>query len=745
MASRRLLTNMSKGELDPLVEGRPDLAAYFEGGSEITNFLILRQGGLDRRVGTRKIVEIKDSTKDAILIPFESSINDAAVIEMGPLYSRFVKNKAQILNAGIPVEIVTPYTEARLREIHFTQSVDVLFTFQGETPQQKLAKLSDTNWTIVTTTYSPPPSFEEETDISGGVATLTPGATSGNGVTFTASVAAFLPSDIGRTIIFGLSRAVIRTIPAGPYPVTTITADILDVFPNTSSIPAGSWLLRNSPQIGLNFSILVPVGSETVITPSVAQDTFRVADVGKFIVGFGGLVKIHSFISAQEVRAEILSELNGTPPILAGNWSLEIAAWSAASGYTRTGEFYQGRLAQASTRTEPTTFWLSSSDDFDNYAVGIVASKAIEDTIASRQLNRIEWLADNGDLFVGTTGSEFQIHGAKPDEPLGGDSVPLPVRIDSIGSYSVQPITIGHQIIMVDRSGKMVYAIAFDFNDNAFSLIEITGAAGHIMGSGIRTGPIAFAKRPDPRIYFVRKDGQLVTLTYFRREKVVGFTRLITDGTFESVAVIPQSGGLPDQVYVIVKRNINGIDKKFIELFDTETTELTTRDWTSLQTDCATVYNLAGVPTTVLTGLNYLEGKTVNVITDGEFRGTKIVTAGQITLTESASQTAEVGLNYNSKFTTMRPAIEGTMVEGIPRAWLKLWIRVRNTIGGKIQGENIIYPADPLDTQKLKTGDYDVTPQSTWNTDGRITIEQTQPYPMTLLAIFGDIQFGEHG
>jgi len=29
------------------------------------------------------------------------------------------------------------------------------------------------------------------------------------------------------------------------------------------------------------------------------------------------------------------------------------------------------------------------------------------------------------------------------------------------------------------------------------------------------------------------------------------------------------------------------------------------------------------------------------------------------------------------------------------------------------------------------------------NTEGRITIRQTQPYPMTVLALFGELEFGE--
>src|SRR5204863_2868692 len=104
-----------------------------------------------------------------------------------------------------------------------------------------------------------------------------------------------------------------------------------------------------------------------------------------------------------------------------GAWTLEVPSWSDINGYPRTGEFYQGRLGQASTLRQPTTFWLSQSDDYDNYGVGIKASNAVDYTIAAKQLTRLEWLADRGDLFIGAAGSELQARGTAQRYPIGGD------------------------------------------------------------------------------------------------------------------------------------------------------------------------------------------------------------------------------------------------------------------------------------------------------------------------------------
>jgi len=672
-------------------------------------------------------------------MPFESSVDDAFVLEVGHRYIRFYKNKARI-EAGPPVELSTLYLEQDLRNIHFTQSVDVLFLFHPDVQQHRISRINDTTWSIAAISYAPPPSFEADTDISGGTATLTPGATSGNGVTFTASSAVWLAADVGRQIIFGASRAIIKTLPSGGS--TSVTADIIDNFPNTNPIPAGQWFLRNSPQTTLDPNLKDPVGA--LVTLVAGANAFRTADVGKFIKIYSGVVRVTTRNSATSVSGIIESSLTGATSAdpaaaPAGAWTLEEASWSVARGFPRTAEFFQGRLGQASTDSQKTTFWLSASDDFDNYAVGTLADNAIEYTIASRQLNQIEWIADNDDLFIGTSGSEHLARSPR-DEPLGGDVVPLVKRLTSNGCAAIQPITHDGLTIFVDRSRKKIVSPKFNFDQDRFESNELTDIAEHITGTGLRLGPMAFQRRPDPRIWLIRDDGQMVALTFFFAEKVIGFSRIKTDGTFESVASIPgSSSDTRDQVWAIVKRTINGQTKRYVEVFEDNATELSGRPWKELHTDCAKVYS--GASTTTITGLSHLEGKTVDVVADGGYRGTKVVSGGQITLDEAATQ-VEVGLHYESKLVTMRPAIEGSVIEGMPRSWDSLFVRVKDTIGGKINGEFLQYVPSDLDALGLFEGDRQVVGQG-WDMDGRVTVEQTEPYPMTALAIFGTLSVAE--
>ncbi len=806
--TRPLITRMSKGELSPLLEGSSDLAAYFEGASVLENFHILRQGGVRRWPGSRYIQEVKDSSKDTILLPFEFSVDEAYILEVGDLYLRIYKNKAPVMNGGSPVEVVTPFDVAAIREIHFTQSNDILFLFHNDFQQRKLSRVSDVSWSLSLQPANPPPSFEADTNFGD---TLAPEANSGTDVQFRAGSAIFLAADAGRQIIAGAGRAIITSV----TDTTEVVADILDPFSQSITagantltsvgtavastahgtvagefmqltngaqvgqireiasvtdadnvvlvtaftvnqvgttwnhivpIAAADWGLRLSPQTTLDPTLKGPTGSLVTVAAGVAA--FRAADVGKFIVVYGGVIKLTVFTSTTSMKGTILSPLteatNANPAAAdAGTWTLEEASWSLTRGYPRTGEFYQGRLYTASTDSEPVTFWGSRSDDYDNNALGVTAEDAVEYTMAARQLNRIEWLAEhNKTLLIGTSGAEFKASGSGADNAvIGGDTIPIIERLATNGCAPIQPRQARRSTLYIDRSRRKVMMIGFDLESDGETATEISVGAEHITESGVRLGPLSFAHRLDPRLYFDREDGQQVAMTFFPEQKVVAFSRRVTDGTIESRAVIPSSAGLADQVWIIAKRTINGVEKRFVELYEEHHEGLTTRGWTSLQTDCAIV--LTGLTGTSIP-VAHLEAKTVDVVKNASFIGSYLVTGGVITLLEAvvAADVLEVGLHYDSTATTLRPAIPGTNIHGLPRSWDSLFVRLHESKGGTINGEAIQYEASDLDENELFTGDKKVTGQG-WSTDGRTSLVQNQPYPMTMLALFGTLSLGD--
>lgn len=804
---------MSKGELSPLLEGSPDLEAYFEGASTLENFHILRQGGITRWPGSRHVAFAKYADRDTILLPFEASVDDAYMLEIGDLYIRVYKNKAQVLDVGVPVEIATTFAVADIRAIHYTQSADVLFLFHGSYQQRLLSRVSDTEWSLTMQQGNPPPSFEDDTTLPDSIAL---GANTGTDIEFRLGSAGLLAGDDGRQIIIGAGRAVItaytntssgtcdilddftQTITAGPNTITTVgtaatstahglaagdyvvltsgaqsgqvrkcavvlTADTYTLDAAFSANQAGetwnkilptttgNWGLRLSPQVTLDPNKSSPVGVQVTCVAGAAA--FRTTDVGKFINVYGGVVEITSYVSTTQVKGTLLSvmgaaDLANPSAAAAGTWTLEVPSWSTATGWPRTGDFYQGRLYQASTPTEPTTFWGSRSDDYDNYAVGLFADDAVKYTMAARQLNRIEWLREhNRSLLLGTTGSEHAATGSGNDNvPLGGDIIPYIDRLATNGCMPSQPISARKTTIYVDRSRRKIMGMGFDLNSDSEADTELSVGAEHITESKVRLGPLGYEKRLNPRLYFVREDGQLIAMTFFPEQKVVAFSRRTTNGTIEAVGVIPGQTGESDHVWIVAKRTINGIDQRCIEVFDEQHAGLAAREWTNLQTDGAVV--VTGVTGTSVTNLTQFRGRTVDVIKNGSFIGQHAVTLGgsySLTLVDALVPTdvLEIGFHYDSTAVTMRPAVpNGETIEGLPRSWDSIFLRVRETIGGKVNGEALLYPADPLSTNVTYTGDVKATGQG-WDTEGRITILQEQPYPMTVMATFGTLSIGD--
>lgn len=62
-----LITNFASGELSPTLNGRIDIPQYYQGCSRLQNFDIIPTGGIERRVGTKRMLELDGNYR---LIPF---------------------------------------------------------------------------------------------------------------------------------------------------------------------------------------------------------------------------------------------------------------------------------------------------------------------------------------------------------------------------------------------------------------------------------------------------------------------------------------------------------------------------------------------------------------------------------------------------------------------------------------------------------------------------------------------------
>ena len=135
-----ILTNFTSGEVSPLLDGRVDISKYYNSAKTLENFLILPAGGIKRRPGTYYVAEVKDSARKARLIPFQFSVTQSYIVELGDRIARFYANRGQLLSGGSAYSITTPYLEADLFNLQFAQDADTMWIVHPSYKPRKLTR-----------------------------------------------------------------------------------------------------------------------------------------------------------------------------------------------------------------------------------------------------------------------------------------------------------------------------------------------------------------------------------------------------------------------------------------------------------------------------------------------------------------------------------------------------------------------------------------------------------------------------
>jgi hypothetical protein len=693
----------------------------------MTNAIPLGHGPARRRNGTQYISEVKDSTKNVRLIKFQFSADDAFVLEFGNLYIRFYTSKAQVLDGGSPYEIVSPYTETQVQDLQYVQFGDTMYITHPDHAPRELIRNSTVNWTLQEFTPFPPPTEELGYEPPG---TITPGATTGLGVTFTASDSVLLDADIGRQIIntSGNGRAAITAVASA----TSCTCDIIEDFDDTNPISAGEWKLDLSPIAdlttdGTKVGSIVNITADLVDT-TTAVDTFRSDDIGKYILMHNGVLEVIQINSASDIDCEVLKSLDSLDET--GNWTIETETWTSTRGYPRAVGFFEQRLIFGGTAAEPQSVWMSETGIFDGFGTGSNDSDAIDVDIVSSEVNQIEWIASGRDLVVGTSGAETTITGS------GGSLTPSTIQLRPRtyhGSNTQQVVTSGSEVMFVQKSGRKVRTFVYNFDIDGYKAEDLTYFSEHYTaGTNGTIKEIAYAQEPDSVIYAVQNDGNILAGVFNREQKVIGWSKITTEGSYEQVTTIAEDE--EDQVWVVVNRTIDGATARYIEVFDSGDGTGTTDGYS----DSYLTYS--GVATTTLSGLDHLEGETVQIKVNGATHADKTVTSGAVTLDVSAT-TATVGLPYTTTIETLDEDFDvgrGTML-GQRVSWVEPILRVYKSNIPTVDGQTLPQRDPSMEMDEavdLFTGDLKYSRIDS----PRLTITSSEPMPLMLTGIFGTVE-----
>jgi hypothetical protein len=400
---------------------------------------------------------------------------------------------------------------------------------------------------------------------------------------------------------------------------------------------------------------------------------------------------------------------------------------------------FQQRLWFASTPSNSQTVYASRVGDFENmnFSPFIRPDDSIQNTISSSRPDGIQWLVPfNKVVKVGTVERVWTMTSSS-----GGPITPTDINIEPVldwGAAKVRPVLAGNSLIYVENKGSKLFDL--------FERQEYLGDTGNNLSvnashlfEGYEIVSMAYQRTPDPIIWCVRDDGKVVAMTYLKNESLWAWHLHETDGLFKNVVVIP--GTVYDEVYFTVYRNSKYLIEMLEDKWDgNDIEEAKFLDSMVTQTNVT--------PFTLVTGLAHLNGKSVYALADGLVEGPFTVSGGQITLSTSVN-TAHVGLLYTSVVSPLSVEF-ATQNQGASLGKIKsiedITLRLKNSQGGKI-GPRLDY-LDDIETTDYSTatnysGDVKGIFQARFNQDASFYISQDQPLPMTLLALFIEVNMGE--
>lgn len=267
---RNAQNSFTSGVLDPILHERHDHPLYSAGVSRLDNLIVLPQGGVKRRPGTRFVTPAKNNTATR-LIPFVYSATQGVMLEFGEFYIRFFENGGQLVTApNTPLQITTPYTEAQVANLDYAQTGNTLVITHPRHAIRELVRISALVWQLRLFNATPPPTYESGIFVSG--VTLTLGATTGPSVSITASGPTFLDADVDRALVqlpnFGSGTGTITAVNSA----TSATLHIVDAFTGTSLTP-GEWRLAGSPVAQVHIDKGFPLDARATLTLQRKQDT----------------------------------------------------------------------------------------------------------------------------------------------------------------------------------------------------------------------------------------------------------------------------------------------------------------------------------------------------------------------------------------------------------------------------------------------------------------------------------------
>lgn len=745
-----LQSNFSSGEISPKFYGRKDLKEHATGAQLLNNFIPKSEGGFTKRGGTEFIADLTTlataTGKGPALLPFISKKDEGYVLAInaeGNLWAvdnwiwAYRNDGAAVAVNNLGTVTSLPPADLDPKGFNYSQIGDViwithssgrfrpvivrLFITAGvpiflvsDYDSDNLGVADDPNYGKVFSTLRSPYRDRNISPI-----TITPSATSGVGITLTASAAFFDSGHIGSfiRIIHGATEGTAKI--TGYTSSTIVTATVQINFGATTA--SDNWAesawsyYRGFPRTVSAFEQRLVWGG-SLLDP----DTLWFSRVG------------NPFVMMQ---VRLIQDLAGDS--------------SGLNYFIPSGIPVE-------------------QQKFNGVGVQFLEDDPFSITLGSTEANPISWMSSGRDLSIGTLGAEYILSGN------GGLSI-LTVSVRKQTNYGGAPTKIArstNEVLYFTRNGQSLRSFKFNDTNGSYISANISLLGEHMrkLGNTIfdeyaqaQEFLDIFLQQGRDIVWAINSKNQLVGLNYSRENNNIGWFRTqfpnpdypvagLDSCRIWGVTVIPSEDGENDDLWLIIERENSGgavflLERISIE-FDGDSLDedIYIAENTPLFLDSSVVVdNSAGAALSVITGLAHLNGHTVTVVYRGEVLEEYLVAAGQITL--SAGDTVKVtnpgmlmvGIKYTAEFESLDldaglniGTSEG-QIQRIDRVYYRFY-NSKNVKAGSISRQDTV-KFRLSNTQALSSESVRVNTPNSPGIGNRTKLISEDPFPCTVLSM----------
>lgn len=504
-------TTFSRGVISEKLIERDDLELFEAGLADGKNYVVDGRGGLEKRPGTMHLAPTKDNGF-ATLLPFAYSRTQAYAIEAGHQYFRFFSNYAHVLSGGTPLEVATPYGDDDVERISHAQSNDVMFLACKGYKYARLVRTGAAAFQLASfDTYDGPYLEMNPTTAHKLAATAADNRITATGAGF----APFTAAMVGRWIR-------IRS-------------------PNTDSEDANE---LGDEFLWDFFQITSYVSPTVVVVDNVPGNIAATADwrLGAFYGGnWPDVVGMHG----------------GRLWFGKGN-----RAWgSKPQDFNNFSPTYHSPQGGATGRVEPDS------------SISVVIDSGLSQQGA---VTEIYWFkSQNFQLVLGTPVGVITLQSTSFGEALTPSNIVARAQ-DARGASDTLPVTVHESTVFVHTTGQRLQGTYYrDGSYDRLGAQDLSLSADTLITDTIRR--LTWQDFPHGAVWACMVDGHALTLSLQPEQNVQGWMPQQFGGQFinqgaiehphcEALLSLPSPDGKRDDVYQIVRRTIEGEERRYVEV-----------------------------------------------------------------------------------------------------------------------------------------------------------------------------------